>query len=51
MFQKTTSVLRFDARGAATIAPVVERLAALEGLDAHRLAMAVRREKAQEEMI
>lgn len=51
MFQKTTSILRFDARGAAAIAPVVERLAALEGLDAHRLAMAVRREKAQEEMI
>ncbi|WP_429910954.1 histidinol dehydrogenase [Glycocaulis sp.] len=51
MFQKTTSVLRFEARGAAAIAPVVERLAALEGLDAHRLAMAVRREKAQEEMI
>ncbi|MCC5981518.1 MAG: histidinol dehydrogenase [Oceanicaulis sp.] len=48
MFQKTASVLRFDARGAAAIAPVVERLAALEGLDAHRLAMAVRREKAEE---
>ncbi|MFN4101503.1 MAG: histidinol dehydrogenase [Pararhodobacter sp.] len=51
MFQKTTSILRFEARGAAAIAPTVERLAALEGLDAHRLAMAVRREKAQEEMI
>lgn len=48
MFQKTTSILRFDARGAAAIAPVVERLAALEGLDAHRLAMAARREKSQE---
>ncbi|KPP82577.1 MAG: histidinol dehydrogenase HisD [Oceanicaulis sp. HLUCCA04] len=48
MFQKTTSILRFDARGAAAIAPTVERLAALEGLDAHRLAMAARREKAQE---
>lgn len=47
MFQKTTSILRFEARGAAAIAPVVERLAALEGLDAHRLAMAARREKAQ----
>lgn len=51
MFQKTASVLRFDARGAAAIAPTVERLAALEGLDAHRLAMAARREKAQEERI
>ncbi|MFC4724108.1 histidinol dehydrogenase [Glycocaulis abyssi] len=48
MFQKTTSVLRFEARGAAAIAPTVERLAALEGLDAHRLAMAARREKAEE---
>lgn len=47
MFQKTTSILRFEARGAAAIAPVVERLAALEGLDAHRLAMAARREKAE----
>lgn len=47
MFQKTTSILRFEARGAAAIAPVVERLAALEGLDAHRLAMAARRVKAQ----
>jgi len=48
MFQKTTSILRFEARGAAAIAPTVERLAALEGLDAHRLAMAARREKAEE---
>lgn len=49
MFQKTTSILKFDAGGARAIAPVVERLAALEGLDAHRLAMAARRIKAQEE--
>ncbi|MBV5257948.1 histidinol dehydrogenase [Synechococcus moorigangaii CMS01] len=49
MFQKTTSILRFEARGAAAIAPTVERLAALEGLDAHRLAMAARRIKAEEE--
>jgi histidinol dehydrogenase len=49
MFQKTTSILRFDGHGAAAIAPTVERLAALEGLDAHRLAMAARRIKAEEE--
>lgn len=47
MFQKTTSILRFEASGARAIAPTVERLAALEGLDAHRLAMAARREKAE----
>ncbi len=47
MFQKTTTLLELNARGAKEIAPVVETLAALEGLDAHRLAMKVRREKAQ----
>ncbi len=46
MFQKTTTVLEMNAQGAKALGPVVERLAALEGLDAHRLAMAVRREKA-----
>ncbi len=47
MFQKTTTLLELDREGAAAIAPVVETLAALEGLDAHRLAMAVRRERAE----
>jgi histidinol dehydrogenase len=46
MFQKTTTLLELTAEGARSIAPVVERLAALEGLDAHRLAMAIRRERA-----
>ncbi|KAA5805487.1 histidinol dehydrogenase [Alkalicaulis satelles] len=46
MFQKTTTILEMNAQGAKALGPVVERLAALEGLDAHRLAMAVRREKA-----
>lgn len=46
MFQKTTTLLELDRSGAQAIAPTVERLAALEGLDAHRLAMAVRRERA-----
>ena len=47
MFQKTTTLLELDRDGAAAIAPVVETLAALEGLDAHRLAMAVRRERGE----
>ena len=47
MFQKTTTLLELDREGAAAIAPVVETLASLEGLDAHRLAMAARRERAQ----
>jgi histidinol dehydrogenase len=46
MFQKTTTILELDRTGAQAIAPTVERLAALEGLDAHRLAMAIRRERA-----
>jgi len=45
MFQKTTTLLELNAESVSAIAPVVERLAALEGLDAHRLAMAMRREK------
>lgn len=45
-FQKTTTILRASEAGARNLAPTVERLAALEGLDAHRLAMAKRREKA-----
>ena len=47
MFQKTTTLLELSAEGARAIAPAVERLARLEGLDAHRLAMAVRRERAE----
>lgn len=47
MFQKTTTVLELSREAAAAIAPTVERLAALEGLDAHRIAMRMRREKAQ----
>lgn len=47
MFQKTTTVLELDEAGAAAIAPVVETLATLEGLDAHRLAMAERRKRAE----
>jgi len=48
MFQKTTTVLELSAVGARNIAGTVERLAALEGLEAHRLAMALRRRKAEE---
>lgn len=46
-FQKTTTIVRATADGAAAMAPTVERLAALESLDAHRMAMAVRRERAE----
>ena len=45
-FQKTTTILRASEAGARSLAPTVERLAALEGLDAHRMAMARRREQA-----
>lgn len=47
MFQKTTTMLELTEAGARNIAETVERLAALEGLDAHRLAMAMRRRKAR----
>lgn len=47
MFQKTTTLLELTEEGARAIAGTVERLAALEGLDAHRLAMALRRRKAE----
>jgi histidinol dehydrogenase len=46
MFQKTTTLLELSEAGALAIAETVERLAALEGLDAHRLAMEMRRRKA-----
>jgi histidinol dehydrogenase len=45
-FQKTITVQELTPAGLATLAPVVETLAALEGLDAHRLAVVSRREKA-----
>lgn len=48
-FQKTTTILRASEAGARNLAQTVERLAALEGLDAHRVAMAKRREKASVE--
>lgn len=47
MFQKTTTVLELDEASVLRIAPVVERLASLERLDAHRIAMAMRRERAE----
>ena len=45
MFQKTTTLLELSQESLGALAPVVERLAALEGLDAHRLAMALRRKR------
>jgi histidinol dehydrogenase len=42
-FQKTTTVLRASQSGATQMASTVERLAKLEGLEAHRRAMACRR--------
>ncbi|WP_075190674.1 histidinol dehydrogenase [Maricaulis sp. W15] len=50
-FQKTTTILRASRGGAAAMAPTVERLAALEQLDAHALAMRLRREKAAEDAV
>lgn len=49
MFQKTTTMLEIEKDGVGEIATCVERLAALEGLDAHRLAMKIRRERASEQ--
>ncbi|XBQ15900.1 MAG: histidinol dehydrogenase [Oceanicaulis sp.] len=46
-FQKTTTLLQMTEQGVLNMAPTVERLAALEGLDAHRLAMKLRRERAK----
>jgi len=42
-FQRTTTLIEASRSGAARIASVVERLAALEGLDAHATAMRLRR--------
>ena len=42
-FQKTITTLSATREGADNIAPVVERLAALEGLDGHATAMRLRR--------
>lgn len=46
-FQKTITVLTSSAQGALHIAPCVERLSALEGLEGHARAMRLRREKAE----
>ncbi|WP_440957178.1 histidinol dehydrogenase [Oceanicaulis sp. LC35] len=45
MFQKTTTMLELSQKTLETLGPVVERLATLEGLDAHRLAMVLRRNR------
>ncbi len=45
-FQKTTTLLRASREGAQSISETVERLAALEGLDAHERAMSARRVRA-----
>jgi histidinol dehydrogenase len=50
-FQKTTTILRASAQGAVAIAPVVECLARLEGLDAHEAAMRLRRVKAEADVV
>lgn len=42
-FQRTTTVIEATRAGASAIAPAVERLAALEGLQAHASAMQLRR--------
>ncbi|WP_420432185.1 histidinol dehydrogenase [Hyphobacterium sp.] len=41
-FQRTTTLIEASAGGAAAIAPTVETLARLEGLDAHHIAMTLR---------
>lgn len=46
-FQRTTTLIEASADGAATIAPTVETLARLEGLDAHRVAMTLRAQGGQ----
>ena len=43
-FQKTITILSANKEGTKAIAPTVERLAALEGLDGHATAMRLRRE-------
>lgn len=45
-FQKTVTLMQASAEGASAIAPTVERLAALEGLEGHAAAMRLRRERA-----
>lgn len=50
MFQKTMSVLSLSPQGTQTLGPIVERLADLEGLDAHREAMRLRRVAMEEGM-
>jgi histidinol dehydrogenase len=48
-FQRTTTLIEASREGASAIAPVVERLAALEGLDAHAAAMRLRRTGGRDE--
>lgn len=50
MFQKTTTLLELNEEGARSLGGAVEALAALEGLDAHRLAMEIRRKRAEGEV-
>lgn len=45
-FQKTITLLEASPEGARSIAPAIERLAALEGLEGHAAAMRLRRERA-----
>ena len=45
-FQKTLTIMEASPEGARNIAPAVERLAALEGLEGHAAAMRLRRERA-----
>lgn len=45
-FQKTITLMEASPEGARNIAPTVERLAALEGLEGHAAAMRLRRERA-----
>jgi histidinol dehydrogenase len=48
-FQRTTTLIEANKAGAKAISPTVQRLAQLEGLEAHRLAMALRVNGASDE--
>ncbi|MDG2043685.1 MAG: histidinol dehydrogenase, partial [Maricaulis sp.] len=50
-FQKTTTVLTSTSAGAVGMAPTVERLAKMEGLDAHCNAMTARRMAAEKSAV
>ncbi len=47
-FMKAITLQELSRDGARGLAPIVETLAALEGLEAHRLAMALRRQESDE---